>query len=120
MYIYLYIYIQIFLDDFYVQVIPFKLGKSKNFFEEKKYKAKSVHEARSSKMQIILLYFSKQTKFLMTYFLFFRARPLTDLSHARIVRVSPLMQLHVGYQNRGKWGSVGLNKCWPKICAKFI
>ena len=102
MYIYLYIYIKIFLDDFYVQVIPFKLGKSKNFFEEKKYKAKSVHEARSSKMQIILLYFSKQTKFLMTYFSFFRARPLTDLSHARIVRVSPLMQLHVGYQNRGK------------------
>ena len=47
---------------------PLHWGNQKKFFEEKKYKAKSVHEARSSKMQIILLYFSKQTKFLMTYF----------------------------------------------------
>ena len=39
--------------NFYVQYIPFKLGKLKNYLEGKKDKAKSLHEARYSRMRIM-------------------------------------------------------------------
>ena len=40
---------------FYLQFIPFKLGKLKKISKGEKHNAKSVHEARYSRMQIMTL-----------------------------------------------------------------
>ena len=42
---------------------PLNWGNQKKFFKEKKYKAKSVHEARSSKIQIMTLNRTMSFKF---------------------------------------------------------
>ena len=44
-----------YLHNLSVQFIPFKLGKLKNFSKGEKHNAKSVHEARYSRMQIMTL-----------------------------------------------------------------